>query len=305
MAQMLSYEASLSNALARASAEGKFILGDFGRVDCVECVQSRAIWESPAVRGWLQSCAVMWSSDVDESQEWRSYASNLTYIALPLVAWIDPGNPGTRFHFRTGLVGPTSFIQHLTNQAYKYLPLMVLNLPGDSVSNKVFAVHGLAITNALSVGSVGNIPITNVMWRMEKTGWPETAFQPVTELASLNNQSVAWSQEVHLQSGSNVFASFAAYQNGRNSWTNRVPLVLAKSPEEPVEAAVLHHPAMEEEGFGFQIVGAEGRLLIIEESLDLVRWQPIATNVLGPAPLLFKDPGHHPGKRFYRVITSE
>jgi len=44
-------------------------------------------------------------------------------------------------------------------------------------------------------------------------------------------------------------------------------------------------------GFSFSLSGIAGQRLIIETSTNLINWVAIATNTLGPTPLLFTDPG--------------
>jgi hypothetical protein len=62
-------------------------------------------------------------------------------------------------------------------------------------------------------------------------------------------------------------------------------------------------PAMLSNGcFSFQINGEPGWTVVVQASTNLVDWTPIATNVLGSAPLPFHDPDNTQFRgRFYRL----
>lgn len=54
--------------------------------------------------------------------------------------------------------------------------------------------------------------------------------------------------------------------------------------------------------FGFTVSGCPGQNMVVETSTNLLTWQPLATNVLGPSPLTFRDPvPTTAGQRFYRL----
>lgn len=306
-AQSLAYETSLSNAVATATFEGKMVLADFGRPDCVECVITKDTWETPAVRGWLQSGVVIWDSNMYLSEEWRTYATGLSSIALPFVVWLDSGKPETRIHFRTGLVGPTSFTRDLTNQVFKYLPLMVLNHPGSALDTNIFQVEGFATTTALAVGSVTNVPIANVLWRLETPGRQPAAFQPVSTLTALSPQTSTWAQEVSLRSGSNTFASYVQYTDGRTSWTNRIPLIYNGPSVGPADPPAINLASGSQGKLQLTVHAAAGQQVVVEASSNLIVWQPIATNVFTTEPWIFEDPvaSASPQARFYRALTPE
>lgn len=306
LAQSLSYEPSLSNAVERATAEGKMVLADFGRPDCAECIITHEMWETPTVRGWLQSSVVLWDSNMYLSEEWRNYATGLTSIALPFVVWIDAAKPESRVHFRTGLVGPTSFTRDLTNQVFKYLPITVINHPGEALSNSIFTVEGLATTTALAAGAITNVAITNIHWRLEFPDRPPGAFQPVSSLTPISPQTSTWSQELSLRSGSNTLASYVLYADGRTSWTNRVPFVYDGPSVDPVDPPIIQLISLSGQP-QLSVQGAVGQHVIVEASPDLSEWQPVATNVLSAEPWIFSDvtgAGSH-GARFYRALTPE
>jgi hypothetical protein len=304
LCQELSFELSIAKAVERAQREGKLVLGEFGRSNCLECVQTKAIWESPAVRGWIQATMVPWELDVDQTNEWQKYTAPLTSFTLPFIAWIDPGQPETRFHYRTGIVGPTSITQHLTNQAMNYLPLMVLNLPGAALETNAFTVEGLAKTNALVSGAVVNVAISNVFWRLENSANPAGEFQNVTSLSTVTDETMIWSQTVNLRSGSNVFASYVQYVDGRTSWTNRVPLVYDGPSVGPFAPASLVAATLDGDGFSFQVRGEVGQVVIVERASVFNSWLPLATNVLSEGGWRFTDSALVQGSSaFYRVVT--
>jgi len=55
-------------------------------------------------------------------------------------------------------------------------------------------------------------------------------------------------------------------------------------------------------GFGFNLAGSAGSVLVVEGSSNLVNWIPITTNTLGAGPLYFTDPASsNLATRFYRA----
>jgi uncharacterized delta-60 repeat protein len=55
-------------------------------------------------------------------------------------------------------------------------------------------------------------------------------------------------------------------------------------------------------GFGFNVAGLIGQVLVVEGSTDLVHWSALATNTLQTTPLYFSDPNStNSPSRFYRV----
>lgn len=215
-AQPLTYEVCEADAIARAHAEGKMILTDFGRAGCSECVAMQLYFEktNPPLRQWLQASCVLWSADVDESDEWRPYASGLGTFLLPLMCFVDPARPGTYTTRKTGLISANTFLYYVQSQALKNLPLVVTNLPGGPLEGPDFVVKGFAQTNAAFRGSVTNVPIVRILWRLNGIGH----FQPATG-------TTEWSQAVSLSLPNNTFESYVEYQDSRHSWTNRVSLV--------------------------------------------------------------------------------
>jgi hypothetical protein len=54
--------------------------------------------------------------------------------------------------------------------------------------------------------------------------------------------------------------------------------------------------------FGFNFNGVVGQIVVVEGSANLLFWEPLYTNTLGFAPLLFTDPGASGlSARFYRL----
>src|ERR1035437_7596305 len=224
-AQPQVYETTQANAIARAKAEGKMILTEFGRPNCADCIGMRGYFEgsNPPLKQWIRASCVLWTADIDTSTEWSPYAAGITGYALPLMCFVDPATPGTYTLRETGLIDAYTFMQFVQSQAKKNLPLVVTNLPGAPLTNLVngtFIVKGVARTNAAFSGSISGVPITAVMWRLNGTG----AFQPATGTTS-------WSALVSLSgtntslNGTNTFESYVQYAGDKNSWTNRVTLI--------------------------------------------------------------------------------
>ena len=218
-AQDLVYVTTQANAIARAKAEGKLIMADFGRPSCSDCVamQSRFQLLSPPLKQWIQASCVWWNSDVDTSSEYVPYLSGMDGPAYPVICFVDPANPGTFAARYQGLQSSAIFLINLKTYALKYLPVVVTNLPGVPLTNLVngsFVVMGVAQTNAAAAGSISNAPISAVMWRLNGAG----SFQAATGTTS-------WSAQVSLPHGTNTFESYVQYSGPKNSWTNRVTLI--------------------------------------------------------------------------------
>lgn len=215
-AQDLVYETTEATAIARAKAEGKMVLTDFGRPSCSDCVVMEATFgrTNPPVKQWLQASCVLWSANVDNSSEWQPYASGLGSFSLPLLCFVDPAKPGTYISRRTSLIPTSTFLAILQKEAQKNLPLLVTNLPGAPLSNADFVVKGVARTNAALAGSISNAPIECIMWRLNGTG----PFQPGTGTTN-------WSAAVSLPLPTNTFESYVQYEGPKHSWTNRVILI--------------------------------------------------------------------------------
>ena len=213
----LNHAYSRAEAIARANAEGKMILTDFGRPTCEDCWGvTNAFWttNNPPLRQLLGASCIIWDANIDTTSEYNAYTTGLDVWALPLVCLVDPNNPLTYFGPRyTGLFTATLFYNNLQKMIKANMPLCVTNLPAGALNNNAFTVQGLATTNATLVGSVKGVPISRVMWRIKATD----AFQPASGTS-------AWSASVSLAPGDNTFESYVEYANGQKSWTNRVVL---------------------------------------------------------------------------------
>jgi hypothetical protein len=215
----LVYETTQAAAIARAKAEGKMILADFGRPSCSDCVAMQAHFQqlSPPLKQWIQASFVWWNSDIDTSSEYVPYMTGMSGYALPVTCFVDPARPGTFAARYSGLISAAMYLTYIKQYALLYLPVVVTNLPGAPLTNLVngsFVVRGVARTNAAVSGSVSNAAITAIMWRLNGTG----SFQAATG-------TTAWSASVSLPSGTNTFESYVQYEGPKNSWTNRVTLI--------------------------------------------------------------------------------
>lgn len=269
--QQLTYEASLESATAKALSEGKLVIAIFGRPDCYECIQSKKLWETNWVRSWIHGSAVLWDANIDEDH-WQAYAPPPS--SLPLVVWLDPANTNMAIDKRVGLQTPFPFTRSGTNAAFKYLPIWCMNLPGDGMDAESFEFKGIARTNALAAGAVVGQRITNVFWALEQPGTPSNSrFQAVQALNYDGSGAWTWSQEAALQPGTNVFATYAAYANGRTSLTNRALLYrIGNFPATPLTLSIgllNRHQAT------LTLHGAPGRSAKVESSSDLQKWQQL------------------------------
>ena len=217
-AQDLVYQTTQAAAIARAEAEGKMILTEFGRPACSDCQAMRARFEllSPALKQWILASCVLWEADIDTSSEYVPYTSGLGAFSLPLMCFVDPAKPGVYTARYNGLIGAPTFLGYIKTQAIKNLPVVVTNLPGapTNLTDGIFVVKGIARTDAALSGSISNAAITAVMWRLNGTG----SFQAATG-------TTAWSASVSLPSGTNTFESYVQYEGPKNSWINRVLLI--------------------------------------------------------------------------------
>ena len=227
LSQGASQVATKAEAVQRALREGKLIITDFGRDGCTDCdqISSQMEYVLPAkpIRQMLMQCYVVWTNDVNFSQEWRSYIGG--GYSLPYLILIDPFTPdkgiGTPL---TGITPATTLFTVLAKQSER-LPVAVTNLPTAPITDSAqaaFTFKGSARTNA-TLGASKGIPISAVMCRVANQGGP---FLPAT-----GTTKWTWSMQekgVQLQAGTNYFESYVVYSDGvtvTNSWTNRVMLV--------------------------------------------------------------------------------
>jgi hypothetical protein len=87
---------------------------------------------------------------------------------------------------------------------------------------------------------------------------------------------------------------------GRSSWfvetfAKLPPIILSQDPGFGVAS----------NRFGFPALGWPGRDLVVEDSVDLLNWTPVRTNIAGTGPFLFLDTNWHQAPhRFYRARTQ-
>jgi len=215
-AQNLTYVGTQAQAVARAKAEGKMILADFGRTNCSDCsgMMSRFQLLAPPLKQWILASCVWWEMDIDTNSEYEPYAEGMRGSTLPILCFVDPEKTGTWTARYNGLIGASTMLDYIESAAVTNLPLVVDNLPGVSLTNASFTVTGLARTNAALSGSISNEAILAVMWRLNGTG----PFQPATG-------TTKWSAQVSLLHGTNTFQSYVQYARSKNSWTNSVTLI--------------------------------------------------------------------------------
>ena len=191
------------------------ILTEFGRPACTDCQGMQSYFQklSPPLKQWILASCILWNADIDHSSEYLPYVAGLTAYSLPVMCFVDPSKPNQWTARYTGLVPATTMFGYIKGQALKNLPLVVTNLPGAPVSNADFVVKGVARTDAAFAGSISNIPITAVWWRLNGSG----SFQPAVG-------TYGWSAAASLAQGANTFECYVQYGT-KNSWTNVVTLI--------------------------------------------------------------------------------
>lgn len=215
--QPLEFVLTKTEAFAKAKAEGKLVMADFGREGCSDCDGTTTAMGSSSyrVKQTLLASCVMWKSDIDHSSDYVPYIAGLgSSYALPVLCLIDPLSTAGSFLVRsTALQDPGSIGMTFFSPIKNTLPLVVTNLTGSVITNNaVFTFKGTARTNATLTGAVRGLPITSVMWRLNGTG----GFQPATG-------TTIWSASTTLTPGVNTFESYATYQGtSATSWTNKV-----------------------------------------------------------------------------------
>ena len=89
----LTWQNSRKAAFLKAKSENKMVLLFGGRDSCGNCRYMKSqVFETmkPPVKALLEKHFVLWSSDIDNSNEWHRYARGMRQIALPLICVIDP-----------------------------------------------------------------------------------------------------------------------------------------------------------------------------------------------------------------------
>ena len=68
---------------------------------------------SPPILQTIEQHYVPWYCNIDNSTEWRAYASGLSSFTLPLIAVIDPASPSTYVNRTTGVQSANAFFDRL------------------------------------------------------------------------------------------------------------------------------------------------------------------------------------------------
>ncbi|HOB97318.1 MAG TPA: hypothetical protein PKM43_01075 [Verrucomicrobiota bacterium] len=288
-AQPLTYETTEAAAIARAKAEGKMVLTDFGRPGCSDCTGMDSNFQktSPALKQWILASCVVWKANVDVSNEWQPYASGLADFPLPLCAFVDPGVPDNTLAKYTGLIPATTFMTFVRTQAKKNLPLVVINLPGEPLNTSSFTVQGWARTDAGLSGSVANAAIKRVMWRLNETG----EFQPATG-------TTEWSAQVDLPFETNVFESYVEYEGNKRSWTNKVTLVTANPAvryEQTITFGTLAPRTFGENPFALAATATSGLPITFtsdNENVAMIAGSTVTIVGAGSANIIASQPGN-------------
>jgi hypothetical protein len=308
LAELWTEASSFADAAAKAKAEGKMIMADFGRVGCQDCYGMTANFHEPSMSRLIAEGCVFWGASYD-SLPARPWALLFPGASLPVVCYIDPnGQPGSFRDASTGLVPLGNLSSTLTLAGYA-LPLVVTNLPrtalgATNLNNGKWTLGGVARTNSTLIGAIRGLPITDVLWQVEESG---VGFQSVTRLTRMSNSMKSWSTDFQPQPGTNTFKSYVVYDAGagntKTSWTNVVTFVyngtLTVSLPQPL---LLSSPQRLHDGqFQFTVTGATGQAFAIQASANLTVWVPLSTNTLTNTSQLYTDSAaSNFTHRFYR-----
>ena len=216
-AQPLPHETTQAAAFARAKAEGKMVLSDFYRPGCSDCTGMDSNFQktSPALKQWISASCVLWKANVDSSSGWT--ATPLVWpIPRFLCAFIDPGAPGETLAKYTGLISATTFLTFVEKQAKKNLPIVVINLPAEALTQSQF--HSARL-GANQCGAQ----------RLRRRCSDHTR-----DVAAERHRRVPGSHRNHgvVCPGQSAVSeqrlqSYVEYEGNKKSWTNKVTLVTA------------------------------------------------------------------------------
>jgi hypothetical protein len=319
LAEVWTTASSYTEAKAKAQAEGKLILGDFGQVGCSDCEGMENLFHNTTL-GISQriQAGFVYLKENYNAPDTKPWTSKISGGALPYVFYIDPNSPaGSAQSSSTGLIPSGNLSTTLRSLSYT-LPLVVTNLSGDilgtnALVNGKLTLGGLARTNSPLTAAVRGAAISRVMWRVRGNDLPGGAFATVTRMAPINNAYVSWAADFALVNGTNTFESYVEYANGAKSWTNKVSFVYLGGPVQsplPVRLspATNHLGQGGNGGFALGAIGEAGRTCVLLAASNLappVVWAPIATNTADAnGAFSFSDSqATNYQHRFYRIGT--
>ncbi len=213
-AQEITKTLNRTDAIARAQEEGKLILVQMGRPNCSDCrgVSNHLARVSPPIKQTTMAGYVYWYINIDKSNEEDPYVAGMGQYALPVMAFVDPNNPDKMLQRVNGSLSPSTLLINVKNQMKK-LPIYLLNLPEDPLTDAIFEVVGATSRSSLAVGTGANA-ISGAM-AAEQWSW-----EPAFSTDNWEN----WSANIVLQPGTNYFYCYAN-AGAANSWTNRTMFV--------------------------------------------------------------------------------
>jgi hypothetical protein len=319
LAQVWTTASSYTEAKAKAKAEGKLILGDFGQVGCSDCAGMENLFHGTTL-GISQKiqAGFVYLNENYNAPDTRPWTSKLSGNALPYVFYIDPDSPaGSSQSSSTGLIPSGNLSLTIKSLSYT-LPLVVTNIPGvvlgtNALRNGKLTLGGLARTNSPLAAAIRGAAIANVMWRLRDDAAPGGAFAPVTRMAPINSAYVSWAADFAPVNGTNAFESYVEYANGATSWTNTARFVYLGGPvQSPLAvslSAVTNQFAQGANGgFALGAIGETGRTCVLLAASNLappIVWTPVATNTADAnGAFSFSDPqATNYQHRFYRIGT--
>jgi hypothetical protein len=141
-AQPLTWIDSKDQSLSMAVNQGKMILLLAGRASCVECVyMHQTVCESatPPVKALIQEGYVPWYCDMDASDEWMPYATDVPSFALPMICIIHPTNAAVYVDRSCNIQLAKTYYSRLLNRAG--FQTTHARIDGISVSNGVARIE--------------------------------------------------------------------------------------------------------------------------------------------------------------------
>jgi len=146
-----------TEAYAAARTQGKLVLLLVGRATCSNCkTMKEVVAEStyPPVKTLINDYFIPWYSDIDSSEDYRDYSTNLNpgWI-LPLICVIDPAQSSLYLDRSTGIQQPLVFHQRLLRHATPLMtqPRITGFEPVQGSAGTHVRIEGSNLTNVIQV----------------------------------------------------------------------------------------------------------------------------------------------------------
>ena len=116
-----------ADAVTQAKAQGKLILTAFGRPACPNCqtMQARFKSEKPPLKQWISQTCILWTTDIDKSNEHLPYVVGFDKYSLPMMCIIDPNaKKGTWLARYNGIVPTPLFVGYIQKAVKAFNPTL-------------------------------------------------------------------------------------------------------------------------------------------------------------------------------------